>query len=118
MDTLYYDGRCPLCLREIRLLERLRDDGLELVDVHHHESRPGEPGQEQMLLRLHLRTASGRWLSGVDATLAAWSHTAWGFAFRPLRWPILAPLADRLYDFWARRRFDGLYCDDACRRGG
>ena len=43
MDTLYYDGKCPLCLREIGALERLRDDSLGLVDVHDHEPAPGEP---------------------------------------------------------------------------
>ena len=114
MDTLYYDGNCPLCLREIRALQKLRDDGLQLVDAHSHEPAPGEPTRESMLLRLHLRAADGSWLSGVDATVQAWSHTRWGFLFRPLRWPLLAPLADRAYDYWARRRFDGLYCDGAC----
>ena len=116
MDTLYYDGNCPLCLREIRALQKLRDDGLQLVDVHSYEPAPGEPTRESMLLRLHLRAADGSWLSGVDATVQAWSHTRSGFLFRPLRWPLLAPLADRAYDYWARRRFDGLYCDGACAK--
>jgi predicted DCC family thiol-disulfide oxidoreductase YuxK len=114
MDILYYDGKCPLCLREIRSLERLRDERLQLVDVHAYEPLPGEPSRQSMLLRLHLRAADGKWLSGVDATVKAWSHTRWGFLFRPLRWPLLAPLADRAYDYWAGRRFDGLYCDSAC----
>jgi predicted DCC family thiol-disulfide oxidoreductase YuxK len=116
MDILYYDGKCPLCLREIRALERLRADRLQLVDVHLYEPAPGEPTRDSMLLRLHLRTADGRWLSGVDATVKAWSHTRWGFLFRPLRWPLLASLADRAYDYWARRRYDGLYCDSSCAR--
>jgi len=116
MDTLYYDGKCPLCLREIGALERLRDDSLGLVDVHEHEPAPGEPNRDSMLLRLHLKTADGAWLSGVDATVRAWSHTRWGFLFKPLRWPLIAPLANRAYDFWARRRFNGLYCDSACVR--
>ena len=116
MDTLFYDGNCPLCLREIGALERLRDDGLRLVNAHAYEPAPGEPTREAMLLRLHLKTTEGRWLSGVEATVKAWSHTRWGFLFRPLRWRLLAPLADRVYDYWARRRFDGLYCDSACAR--
>ncbi len=115
MDTLYYDGNCPLCLREIRALEKLRDERLQLVDVHLFEPAPGEPTRESMLLRLHLKTADGMWLSGVDATVKAWSHTRWGIFFRPLRWPLLASLSDRAYDYWARRRFDGLYCGSACR---
>ncbi len=41
MDTLYYDGKCPLCLREIRLLERLQGGQLELVDAHTYEPAAG-----------------------------------------------------------------------------
>ena len=115
METLYYDGRCPLCLREIRTLERLRGPHLQLVDVHSYEPAPGEPSRESMLLRLHLRADDGTWFSGVDATVKAWSHTRWGFLFRPLRWPLLSSLTDRLYDYWARRRFGGLYCSTGCK---
>lgn len=27
-DTLFYDGNCPLCMREVRLLTRIADEGL------------------------------------------------------------------------------------------
>ena len=114
MDTLYYDGNCPLCLREIRALEKLRDSQLRLVNVHTHEPAPGEPSLDSMLLRLHLKSDDGNWLSGVDATVKAWSHTRWGALFRPLRWPLLSGLADRAYEYWARRRFNGLYCTNSC----
>jgi hypothetical protein len=43
MDTLYYDGNCPLCLREIRVLQKLRDERLQLMDVHSYNPAPGEP---------------------------------------------------------------------------
>ncbi|MEE4278740.1 MAG: DCC1-like thiol-disulfide oxidoreductase family protein [Halieaceae bacterium] len=33
-DTLFYDGRCPLCADEIEALRRIRGDELALVDVH------------------------------------------------------------------------------------
>ena len=114
MDTLYYDGKCPLCLREIRALERLRDSRLKLVDVHTYEPASGDPSLESMLLRLHLKSEDGIWMSGIDATLRAWSHTRWGILFRPLRWPLLSGLADLAYEYWARRRFDGLYCAKSC----
>lgn len=116
MNTLYYDGNCPLCLREIRVLDSLRDQHLQLVNVHNYQPSPGEPGLESMLLRLHLKSADGTWFSGIDATVKAWSHTRWGPLFKPLRWPLLASLADRAYEYWARRRYDGLYCDSGCVR--
>jgi predicted DCC family thiol-disulfide oxidoreductase YuxK len=118
MDTLYFDGKCPLCLREIRMLDSLRDEHLRLVDVHSYEPAPGEPSRESMLMSLHLRAHDGSWLSGVDATVKAWSHTRWGALFKPLRWPMLSSLADRVYEHWARRRFNGRYCTADCAGSG
>lgn len=116
-DTLYYDGNCPLCMREVRLLQRIADPGLTLQDLHSVPDRTGEPTRLEKLATLHLRTGSGRWLTGVDATVQAWSHTRWGFLFRILRWPLIGPLADSAYRYWARKRYQRLYgcgeCADA-----
>jgi predicted DCC family thiol-disulfide oxidoreductase YuxK len=34
VDTLYYDGSCPLCASEIDKLRKTRGDGICLVDIH------------------------------------------------------------------------------------
>ena len=113
-DTLYYDGQCPLCLREVRLLEQIANEHLQLINLHEVPATPGEPGQLAMLRNLHLRTSGGEWLTGVDATVRAWSHTRWGFLFRALRLPFIGPLADTAYRYWARVRFQRLYGCDKC----
>ena len=113
MDTLFYDGRCPLCMREIRLLQRIKDSGLQLQDLHEVEDEAGTPGRLLKLTTLHLQTADGQWLTGVDATVRAWSHTRWGWLFAILRWPLLGPVADAIYGYWARKRYQRLYgCGD------
>ncbi len=33
-DTLFYDGSCPLCAREIRTLRRLQTGNLIFADIH------------------------------------------------------------------------------------
>jgi predicted DCC family thiol-disulfide oxidoreductase YuxK len=112
-DTLFYDGNCPLCMREVRLLQRIADSGLALVDLHEVPDHAGEPTRLEKLGTLHLRTAQGRWLTGVDATVQAWSHTRWGPFFKILRWPLVGPLADLAYRYWARKRYQRLYgCGD------
>lgn len=116
LDTLYYDGQCPLCLREIRTLRRLGRGGLALADIH-HLADPALPRREQLLRTLHLRTATGEWLTGVEATVRAWSHTPWGWLFRPLLWPGIAPLARRLYRAWAARRYRRRYGCTVCLGG-
>ena len=65
-DTLHYDGRCPLCMREIRLLRRIAGPGLALVDLHQVPDQRGHPGRLTKLTTLHLQTAEGEWLTGVD----------------------------------------------------
>ena len=104
-DTLFYDGNCPLCMREVHLLERLANDHLKMIDLHEVPAAEGQPRQLEMLKNLYLRTSDGEWLTGVDATVRAWSHTRWGFLFKALRLPLIGALADAAYQYWARKRF-------------
>ncbi|WP_165856440.1 thiol-disulfide oxidoreductase DCC family protein [Marinobacter sp. JSM 1782161] len=113
-DTLYYDGRCPLCRHEIDLLGRWQTGGLNLADIHTLVPNPQHPDREALLRRLHLRTDDGRWLVGLDATVRAWSHTPFGALLRPLRWPGLRRLADHLYTTWAHRRYQRRYDCTLC----
>ncbi len=116
--TLFYDGRCALCSKEMRLLTRLKRPDLHLLDIHTSDlsqwqlppiETPGLTATTQLLSVLHLRTAEGRWLLGLDATVAAWSYTPLGWLFKPLRWPLIRPIADTFYTRWAQAR--------ACRLG-
>jgi predicted DCC family thiol-disulfide oxidoreductase YuxK len=106
-DTLYYDGNCPLCRKEITLLERLKDDRLSLQDVHTSGVVDSEaaPDKLDMLRILHLQKESGEWLKGLDANVAAWQHTRLGWLFSILRWPGIRSIADQVYNRWADRRF-------------
>jgi predicted DCC family thiol-disulfide oxidoreductase YuxK len=101
-------------MREIRLLRRIAGPGLELVDLNKLPDLPGRPTRLIKLTTLHLETADGEWLTGVDATVRAWSHTRWGPLFRALRWPLIGPLADLVYRYWARKRYQRLYGCTGC----
>lgn len=106
--TLFYDGQCPVCAREMRLLNKLKQAELQLVDVHQMLSLANDE-RERLLRRLHFKQADGRWLLDVDASVAAWSFTPLGFLLRPLRWRLLAPLVDHLYERWADKRYCRVY---------
>ena len=32
--TLFYDGQCPICLREMHWLNKFKAAGLQLINVH------------------------------------------------------------------------------------
>ncbi len=107
VDTLYYDGKCALCAHEINLLKKWQRGKLSLIDIHRASaSQLAEVNRSQieLLSVLHLRTKSGDVLTGLDATARAWSHTVFGFLFALLRWPLIRPVADYVYQRWAVNR--------------
>ncbi len=119
MDILYYDSQCPLCRREIRTLTRLQTGGLGFADIHDPaQASPDQPSREQLLRRLHLKTAGGRWCIGLEANVRAWSHTRLGWLFRPLLWPGIRAIASRVYAWWADRRYQRRYSCARCSGDG
>ena len=114
-DTLYYDSQCPLCDKEVARLRALSGDQLALRDIHTVDE-PGLPCRDELLRTLHLRTADGELLQGLEANVAAWQHTRVGFLWRWLRWPLIRGCAGRVYDAWALWRYRRLYGEQ--RRNG
>lgn len=114
-DSLYFDGTCPLCSKEISLLKKLIKERILFVDIHKVDPNDlNIPPREELLRRLHLRQLNGEWLIGLDANVAVWSHTNYGFLFRILRWPIIRNIADSVYASWADRRFKKRYQCSTC----
>lgn len=69
--TLWHDGGCPLCRREIALMRRL-DTGRRIEFIDASEEKGLCPIDRQMLLaRLHARE-NGVLLSGAAAFAAMW----------------------------------------------
>ena len=104
--TLYYDGHCPLCLKEVGwLARRARPGDLELVDLHRLEpGREDMPDHQALMAILHAQDADGHWYRGVDATLAAWQAAGVGRWLVWLDWPLIHRVARRVYAWFARHR--------------
>ncbi|MFT4768561.1 MAG: putative DCC family thiol-disulfide oxidoreductase YuxK [Glaciecola sp.] len=120
VDTLFFDGQCPLCASEIAQLRKARGGSLRIVDIHGIEddafnssdiadAANPEPGKDQLLRVLHLRRADGSWLKSADANVAAWEGTTHGRVLRILRWPLIRHFADAVYALWATWRYKRLY---------
>ena len=105
--TLYFDGDCPLCAREIKLLRRrASEDRLQLVDMSQGGFEASALGfsHEQMQASLHARFADGRWVKGLDATLWAWRAAGLGAWAAPLTWRATRPLLSVAYRVFCRLR--------------
>ena len=75
LPTLYFDGACPVCSREIAMYRRQSGaDSVQWVDVTQCEA--GELGngltREAAMARLHLRRPDGSLVSGAEAFTALW----------------------------------------------
>lgn len=73
--TVYFDGGCPFCVREIGFYRRLRGaDKLYWVDVANCSGAELGPGldREAALRQLHVRAADGSLHRGAAAFVAIW----------------------------------------------
>ena len=111
-DTLYYDGACPICRAEVARLTRFTGDRLVVTNIHEMPDTDATPGKARLLERLHLRTADGAWLTGLDANIRAWRHTPFRRLWELFELPVLRPLGEWAYEFWLRKRAGSSPCDD------
>ncbi len=122
---IYYDGLCPLCLREMQHLQRLdREQRLDLQDINAADFVERFPHIDRLHADriLHGELADGRLLYGLDVTVMAWRLVGRGRWVSFLRWPLVRPVADRVYLLFARHRhrISGWFgrppvCDDRCQ---
>ncbi|WP_110670695.1 thiol-disulfide oxidoreductase DCC family protein [Salinicola halophilus] len=105
--TLFYDGACPLCVHEIQHLKRLdRHRRIRFEDIHAEDFSERWPDVDRaQASAILLGDYRGERLHGLDVTHRAWSLVGRGWLTAPLRWPLIKPVADRVYRWFAPRRY-------------
>lgn len=115
--TVYYDGSCPLCRREIALYQRQRGaERLAWNDVSAGAPTGADLSCETAMRRFHVRDAQGRLHSGAAGfarlwrSLPGWRGLGWLAAVPPISWLLelayrtFLPLRPRLQR-WVRARW-------------
>jgi predicted DCC family thiol-disulfide oxidoreductase YuxK len=106
--TVLIDGGCPLCRREADLLRRLdRGRGrLALEDIAAPGFDPGRYGvtMDALMGTIHGVLPGGGLVTGPEVFRRAYSAVGWGWLTAPTGWPVLRPLTDRAYAWFARHR--------------
>ncbi|MCL5974609.1 MAG: DUF393 domain-containing protein [Gammaproteobacteria bacterium] len=122
--TIFFDGHCPLCNKEIALLKRLDTrQKLHFEDIHAIDFVYRYPYIDVVAAdrRLHGQLANGQIITGLDVTAKAWGlvgHHKW---LQILRWPVIRWFADLAYLVFARfrhpiaRLVGGKPCEDQCK---
>ena len=106
---LLFDGDCPLCRREVNVLRR-RDRGqgrIDFVDIASPDYDPSAHADisfEQAMGRIHAIAADGTILQDMEVFRRLYQAVGLGWIYTPTEWPLIRPLVDRLYAFWAAIR--------------
>jgi hypothetical protein len=104
---VYYDGECPLCAREIRLLRRLdRRERIRFVDIAAPGFDPGAAGvsREVLMARIHARLPDGTLIEGVEVFRRLYAAVGFERLVALTRLPGVARLLDLGYRWFAARR--------------
>lgn len=105
--TVFYDGSCPICLREIKFYRRLAgSDRVDWVDLSDDTiTLPEGIFLEDALSELHVQKSDGQIVTGAAAFAAIWSELPYLRIFGRLA--VIPPfiwLLDWLYAAFRRYR--------------
>ena len=104
--TVFFDGSCPLCRREIALLQRLDRHQRVVFENVATDVAPSCPiGRDALLARFHAQLPDGTMISGARAFTEAYAQI-FGLGF--IRWlgrnPVTGGALDWLYRGFLRVR--------------
>ena len=120
---VFYDGLCPVCQREIRLLQRLdKRRNLHLIDFAAPDFDPAQYGLElsDLVSRMYVKDREGVLHEGLDSFPVMWDAVGQGWLWGWTRTPGLRQLGLAGYALFrrVRPRFSGFQpcpVDGVCR---
>lgn len=109
MITVYFDGKCGLCSKEIRYYQRIAaKSDFEWLDIASDPAPLAPLGipQETALRRLHARDQTGHMHRGVDAFIVIWRKLPlWNYVALLVALPLIRQIAGFAYNHFADYRF-------------
>jgi predicted DCC family thiol-disulfide oxidoreductase YuxK len=117
---VFFDGGCPLCLREINALKRF-DRGRQRIvftDIAAPAFEAARHGTDQATLmgKIHGRLADGSWIEGVEVLRQLYAAVGFGWLVSLTRVPGISHLLELGYGWFAvnRLRLTGRCVDGGC----
>ena len=121
--TVYYDGKCGLCSKEINHYKNIAPENIFIwCDI---ASEPGPFTSKgyslsEGLKNLHAEDHAGKFHIGVDAFILIWRELKyWKFLAIIVSLPLIKSIANFFYDSFASWRFSKLsHCQIALKKEG
>ena len=104
---VFYDGDCPLCLREINLLKWLdRRKRIRFTDIAASSFSATEYGKTtgEFMSEIQGRLPDGQWIIGVEVFRQLYSAVGFGWLVWPMRLPLISHALDFGYRLFAKNR--------------
>lgn len=120
---VFYDGECPLCLREIRMLQRLDRKGrLRFTDIAApgFDASPLGVDHATLMAKIHGRLPDGTLVTGVEVFRRLYGAVGFAPVVPLTRLPGVSHALDAAYELFAknRLRLTGRCQDGACEVPG
>ena len=118
---VFYDGECPLCMREVKMLRGLdKHARIEFTDIAAptFDARARGFHQEDLMARIHARLPNGETVVGVEVFRRLYDAVGFGAAVSVSRLPVIRDILDEAYLWFAenRLRITGRCEGEACAR--
>ncbi len=104
---VFFDGGCPLCLREVKLLKRWdRKHRIRFIDIDAEtfQSAAFDKTYEDLMAQMHGRLPDGTWVRGVEVFRRMYAAVGLGPFVWMSRCPGISHLLDLGYQVFARHR--------------
>ena len=117
---VFFDGDCPLCCREIKLLRRLdRQQRIRFTDIAADGFVPSVHGKSmtELMNEIHGRLPDGQWIIGVEVFRRLYSAVGLSPIVWITRLPLISHGLDLGYRLFAkhRLRLTGRCTSETCK---
>ena len=105
--TIFFDGGCPLCKREVDFLNSRNQMGyLKFIDIDSSDFSFDKYGitYKQAMERIHALNSDGSIIKDVEVFQVAYSLIGLGWIYAPTKLPIIDKFISLIYEVWARYR--------------